>query len=181
MSSLSDTMYINADTLAGLQLIQTENHPNMLSHGPIKASTGAKESLSVFGLFLHLAHTPQGRARLRQMFLRPSMDIHIIQERQATIASFIRPENTTVLETLSKNLRGVKNIRSVMIHLQKGVAVSGKGHAIKTGVWGSLQRFSYHALQTLEAVSQLTGCGQVQVVQKVGMIYLPRLELIANL
>src|SRR5436305_4398696 len=58
---------INADTFLSVQIIQPESHLNAFNEGP--GSTGSKESLSIYGLFHHLARTPQGRARLRQLFL----------------------------------------------------------------------------------------------------------------
>ncbi|TVY85141.1 MutS protein-like protein [Lachnellula suecica] len=151
MFALSNQMFVNADTLASLQIIQSENHPN--SH---KSTSGAKESLSVFGLFFHLAHTPQGKQKLRQIFLRPSMDLAVIKERLDTLSILLRPENDAALGSISKSLKHIKDIRSVVIHLQKGITDIGKGSSIFRGVWANIRNFTFHTLKILEAIRELS-------------------------
>lgn len=166
MFTLSDTMFINADTLASLQIVQTESHPNSHMQGP--NTHGAKESLSIYGLFHHLAHTPQGKHKLRKIFLRPSMDLALIEERQTTLSILLRPENTTALEKIVSSLKRIKNIRTVVIHLQKGITRSSlKGSAIQRGVWASLQQFTYHALKIVDAVCELADGQHLIIVKKV--------------
>jgi DNA mismatch repair protein MSH5 len=168
MFSLSDMMFINADTMASLQILQPEFHPNSHMQGPNNASSGAKESLSVFGLFHHLASTPQGKYKLRQIFLRPSLDLETIEERQATIGILIRPDNSPTLEKIIKSLKKIKNIRTVVIHLQKGISgVSGRGSAMRRGVWASLQQFTFHTLKIIEAVTELVDGQDLMIVSKV--------------
>ncbi|TVY50120.1 MutS protein-like protein [Lachnellula occidentalis] len=150
MFTLSDQMFINADTLASLQIIQSENHPN--SH---KSSSGAKESLSVFGLFVHLAHTPQGKQRLRQIFMRPSMNLSVIEERLGALKILLRPENSSSLENISRSLKHIKDIRSVVIHLQKGTNDLGKGNSIFRGVWANIRNFTFYTLKILEAIHEI--------------------------
>ena len=158
MFSLMDMMFVNADTLSSLQIIQSESHPNSHMQGPNKSTSGSKESLSVFGLFYYLASTPQGRQKLRKMFMRPSMDITVIKERLLTIGIFLLPENGPVLQEIQKSLRNVKDIRTVVIHLQKGISGgSAKATAVKSGVWGSILSFTYHSLKILEALRGLAG------------------------
>lgn len=155
--TLSDLMFVNADTLASLQIIQSENHPNSQMQGPNKSTSGAKENLSVFGLFVHLAHTPQGKQKLRQIFLRPSTDLTIIEERLHTIGILLKPDNSTALETLTKSLKMIRDIRTVVIHLQKGVTEKvAKGPMIRRGVWGNIQHFAYHALTVLRVICELS-------------------------
>lgn len=115
-------MFINADTLQALQIIETESHPNSQNQGP--RSSGSKEGLSVYGIFHYLARTPQGRTRLRQWFLRPTMDMQVLQQRQRSIATFVRPDNTTQVADLSKNLNNMCHIRSHILKLRKGVTLS---------------------------------------------------------
>lgn len=162
MFTLSDQMFINADTLASLQIIQSENHPN--SH---KSSSGAKESLSVFGLFFQLAHTPQGKQKLRQIFLRPSIDLNVIEERLNTLTVLLRPENSSSLDRIRKNLKHIKDIRSVVIHLQKGINDMGKGNAIFRGVWANIRNFTFHTLQILEALGDLSDGRSLTISKKV--------------
>ena len=142
-TSLIKIRLINADTLSSLQILQLESHPNSHNQGPTKASSGSKEGLSVYGLFHHLAHTPQGKYLLRQYFLRPSLDIDVIVERQNTTSVFLRPDNNIHLEEITKSLKQIKNMRTVMIHLRKGISngVSKTG-GVRNGVWSSLRLVS---------------------------------------
>ncbi|KAK4915327.1 hypothetical protein LTR66_017096, partial [Elasticomyces elasticus] len=117
--SLKDTMLINADTLAALQIVQPESHPNAAKQGP--GAYGAKESLSVYGLFYRFARTPQGKQKLRHMLLHPSLDPDLIRERHNSVGVFIRAENLSALSGLSKSMSKIKNLRRVMIQLRKGI------------------------------------------------------------
>jgi DNA mismatch repair protein MSH5 len=132
--------FINQDTLASLQIMQAESHPNSYNQGPTKTASGSKEGLTVFGLFHHLARTPQGKYLLRQHFLRPSLDINIINERLNTASVFLRPDNSHHLEEIVKNLKDIKNMKTVMIHLRKGARTDlNKTNSIRNGVWSSLR------------------------------------------
>lgn len=162
--TLSDMMFVNADTLASLQIMQSESHPNSHMQGPDKSTSGAKESLSVFGLLHHLAHTPQGRRQLRKMFLRPSMDVKVINERLDTIGILLRPENSTALQLMVKNLKKLKDIRSVVIHLQKG---NCNKTGMKGSVWMSLQNFTFYSLKILEAMKEIPSMRSTAIGSKV--------------
>lgn len=170
MFNLANLMFINADTLSSLQILQSEFHPNTHMQGPTKSSSGAKESLSVYGLFHQLARTPQGKHRLRQMFLRPSTDLDLIQERHLVISTLLRSDNSETLNVIVSSLKMVKNIRTVLIHLSKGISSpSAKGGAVKQGVWGSLQQFTFHTLQIVDAVRGIVGGEALAIVGKVGL------------
>ncbi|KAG9235634.1 muts domain V-domain-containing protein [Amylocarpus encephaloides] len=164
MFSLSTQMFINADTLASLQIMQSENHPNSHMQGP--NSSGAKESLSVYGLFCHLAHTPQGKRRLRRIFLRPSRDLGIIRERLSTIHTLLRTENSSTLHSIEESLKMIKDIRSVTVHLQKGTSNGGIGRNIYRGVWATLQRFTHHTLTILATVRELSEGDSLPIINK---------------
>ncbi|KAM3071187.1 hypothetical protein ACMFMF_007662 [Clarireedia jacksonii] len=166
MFSLSDMMFVNADTLSSLRIIQWESHPNSHMQGPNNSSSGSKESLSVFGLFVHLVSTPQGKQKLRQMFLRPSVDMAVIGERLKTIGFFLRSENQAALQKIRKSLKNVKDIRTIVVHMQKGVnSKSGKAAAVKSGIWGSVQKFSFNALKILEAIREMVG-EEIEIFKK---------------
>lgn len=139
MFNLQDTMWINSNTFSSLQIIQSESHPNMFNQGPGKKSAAGKEGLSVYGLFQHFAHTPQGRARLKQSFFRPSVDLVTIRGRHDFIGVFSRPDNLSALEKITKALKHIKNLRPVMVNLRKGISTgSAKITGFKTTVWASL-------------------------------------------
>lgn len=111
----------------------------MFNQGPGTKSTSGKEGLSIYGIFHHFAHTPQGRAKLKQIFFRPSVDLNTIRERHAFIGVFSRPDNMSTLEKITKSLKHVKNLRPVMINLHKGISTgSAKITGFKTTVWASL-------------------------------------------
>jgi DNA mismatch repair protein MSH5 len=142
MFSLRDTMFINTDTLHSLGIIDAEAHPNSHNRGP-NASSGSKEGLSVYGLFHHLARTPQGRFTLRQRFLRPSLDIDSINERLDAIATFSRAENLSTLDALVQNLKSIGNMRAMMINLRKGIGGSAPGKSgFSRSVWSSVRAVS---------------------------------------
>ena len=139
MFNLRDTMWINSNTFASLQIIQSESHPNMFNQGPGNKSASGKEGLSVYGLFQHFAYTPQGRARLKQTLFRPSVDLDTIRERHDFIGVFSRPDNLAALDKMTKALKHIKNLRPVMINLRKGISTgSAKITGFKTTVWASL-------------------------------------------
>lgn len=131
---------MNSDTLAALQILQSEVHPQAHNQGPTHTNSGSKEGLSVYGLFQNLARTPQGKHLLRQYFLRPSLEINVINERFNTASVFLRPENDHALRSIAKSLGQIKNMKTVMIHLRKGVSNGrSKGGGIRCGVWSSLR------------------------------------------
>lgn len=121
--------------------MHSQSHPVSHNQGPSSASPGSKEGLSVYGLFHHLARTPQGKFLLRQYFLRPSLDLEVINERLDTVSVFLRPDNSGVLDSIVKSLGQIKNMKTVVIHLRKGISNGiGKGTSgIKSGVWSSIR------------------------------------------
>ena len=150
---------IDRETLSALQIIQPESHPNVFNQGP--GASGAKESLSVFGLFHLNARTPQGKARLRQYFLRPSVDLAEIQARLDFVAVFCRTDNHAIAQQLSKSLSRIKNIRTIMTFLHKGISggnMKNRG-GFKSGVWASLLEFCYHTLDIVNTLTEVLGVG----------------------
>lgn len=167
MFNLFDSMFVNADTLVSLQILQSEFHPNSQMRGPDKSNSGAKESLSVYGLFHYLACTPQGKAKLRQIFLRPSIDITVIQSRQKAISFFLRPGNSDNTAILTRELRRIKNMRATVLYLQKGVDNPGKKPSMTNNIWHSLQRFAHNAINIRETLVQMQNLEEIHVVRKV--------------
>ncbi|RYO26585.1 hypothetical protein AA0111_g7984 [Alternaria arborescens] len=148
MFSLRETMFINADTLHSLQIMGAESHPHSHNKGPTKTSSGEKEGLSVYGLFHHLARTPQGRFLLRQQFLRPSLNLDVINERLSALGVFTRPDNDPPLQSLVQSLRSVGNMRVMMVNLRKGVGGSTKGaRGFSKSIWTSIRAFVFYALK----------------------------------
>lgn len=171
MFTLFDSMFVNADTLVSLQILQSEFHPNSHMRGP--SSSGAKESLSVYGLFHCLACTPQGKIKLRKIFLRPSIDIDLINDRQQTISFFLRPENTETLTGLTKDLRKIKNMHLPITNLRKGVDTPGQRASATKSVWAALQLFARHALKIRDTLAQMPKADSVPVIRKVVEVIQP--------
>lgn len=111
----------------------------MFNQGPGNKSASGKEGLSVFGIFRRFAYTPQGRAKLKQNFFRPSLNLDVIRERHDFIGVFSRPDNMAATEKMTKALKHVKNLRPAMINLHKGISTgSGRTTGFKATVWESL-------------------------------------------
>ncbi|KAF2862781.1 hypothetical protein K470DRAFT_166767 [Piedraia hortae CBS 480.64] len=157
MFSLVGSMFINSDTLHSLQIMSTESHPNIKPPSGGWAS-GSKEGLSVYGLFHQQAKTTQGRALLRQYFLRPSLNIEIINERLHTIEAFLRPENTSCLGHIVDSLAKIKNIRLAVVNLRRGNSGGlDKNRGVSSSVWPSLRNFIYFALGIRDSIEELNG------------------------
>lgn len=161
--------FINADTLHSLQIMEHESHPNTHNQGPTKASSGSKEGLSIFGLFRHLARTPQGKHLLRQSFLRPCLNLDIILERHDTIHTFLRPENSVPFDQIVNNLKSTGNMRTTLISLRKGVSAgTGKnGKSASSSLWMSVRRFIYHALKIRELFQSVLGGERLAIRDKI--------------
>ncbi|KAF9972932.1 MutS protein msh5 [Actinomortierella ambigua] len=85
-------------------IFEDESHPNI--HSSVR---GRKEGLSLFGI-LNSTRTPQGRHLLRQWFLRPSLDLSVIQGRQQSIECLSKPENQAIMDQMMRCLSRIKNI-----------------------------------------------------------------------
>ncbi|KAF2145739.1 uncharacterized protein K452DRAFT_244048, partial [Aplosporella prunicola CBS 121167] len=169
MFTVTGNMFINMDTLLSLQIMQSECHPHSHNQGPTKSNSGSKEGLSVYGLFHHLARTPQGKLLLRQYFLRPSLNLEVITQRLDAVAAFLQPENASVTTSLVKNLRSVKNMRLVTINLRKGISGGSNTRTGITngGVWISLRNFAYYALKIKDDLQELSRTDQLPISRKI--------------
>ena len=155
MFSIPDSMLINSDTLASLQIVQSESHPNHQTGGTGKSSAGIKESLSICGLLNPLAGTPQGRRRLRQMLLLPLTDLELIRERHHMIAVLLRPENAEALKAIRISLRKLPDLKKTLGLLQKGVETAGGRGSVDRGAWWTLTKFALNSLNLRDSLSQL--------------------------
>jgi len=162
MFSLSGSMFVNADTLLSLQITSTESHPNAQNQGPAgkgwSSSGGSKEGLSVYGLFHHFARTSHGRFLLRQYFVRPSLNLDVINERLDTISVLLRPDNASLFDQLGEMLSKIKNIRLVTANLRKGISSGlSKSRSVSTSVWPTLREFVFYSLRLYDQMSELAG------------------------
>ncbi|PNS19011.1 MutS 5 [Sphaceloma murrayae] len=168
MFSLKGDMFVNLDTLVSLQIVQSESHPHSQNQGP--KNSGAKEGLSVYGLFHHFARTPQGRALLRQCFLRPSTDLMSINERLDTISIFLRPDHQPLMDKIVSHLKAIKNMRSVTINLRKGNSsgiMPGRSSGMNRTVWSSIREFLYRALEIRQTIGEMAGAHRLAIFEKI--------------
>ena len=167
MFSLFNSMFINADTIVALQIMQPEFHPNSHQRGSRTGNSDAKESLSVFGLFHRHARTKQGRAKLRQLFLRPSLDIGLIKSRQYAIAILSQPSHAENVKALSKSLAKIGNMTMCIALLRKGVDQQGRKVSVHNNVWATLQRFAAYTLQIRSILQAMPETGALAIFTKV--------------
>jgi DNA mismatch repair protein MSH5 len=174
MFYLNTYMYVSTDALLSLQILQTELHPNSQAWGPDANKGNSKESLSVYGLFHHLACTPQGRTQLRQLFLRPLLDLGIISERQRTITVLLQPDNADKLAQLTSTLRKIRNMRTTLAQLRKGIEFPSAGQSFDRGVWATIQKFTAQALTLREMIGLFNGGSDIVIFKKVRSCYSKR-------
>ena len=170
MVSLNETMFINADTLLSLQITSTESYPNAQAQGPAGSSgtNGSKEGLSVYGLFHGLAKTSQGRVLLRQYFLRPSLNLAVIDKRLRTVGVLLRPENSACMDQLVESLAKIKNMRIISVNLRKGISSGlNKIRGVSSSIWPSIRHFVYYALRITDILMDLQGGERLDIRHRV--------------
>ncbi|XP_020691721.1 DNA mismatch repair protein MSH5 isoform X6 [Dendrobium catenatum] len=92
---------LDATAYEALQIFQIDKHPSHMGIGR------SKEGFSVFGMF-NKCVTPMGRRLLRAWFLRPILDLCILNSRLNTISFFLCCEE--VMSALRETLKSVKDI-----------------------------------------------------------------------
>lgn len=167
MFSISDYMFISAEAMQALQIVQAELHPNCQTWGVDSSSTSSKESLSVYGLFHKIACTSQGRSSLRQMFLRPTLKASTIMERQHSISQLLRPENFDLVKDAGTILRKLRNVKLAITHLQKGVNLPASGVSLDRSVWATIRGFAAHVLDLLRLADEFPDAKHIPTLSKV--------------
>ena len=148
--------------------MQSESHPSMHNQGPARATANSKESFSVYGLFHHFAHTPQGKYMLRQYFLRPTLNEALIKERLDAISNFLKPDNTESVQNLVKSLKGIVNARNSTVSLPKGITGgSGKSGQVASSVWSDLQHVSFLPMRITKLQHEISSEASVLTVLQV--------------
>nr|XP_034584839.1 DNA mismatch repair protein MSH5 isoform X3 [Setaria viridis] len=99
--SLDKFLKLDATAHEALQIFQVDKHPSYMGIGR------AKEGFSVFGM-LNKCVTPMGRRLLRAWFLRPIIDIDVINNRLNTITFFLCCEE--VMSALCETLKSVRDV-----------------------------------------------------------------------
>ena len=110
------SMQADADTLHALGIFIQEKHPNVL-----KSYGRSKEGLSIFNLLDRTRSLP-GRTRLREWLARPFCDINRINQRLDGVEIFTRTENLEWAAEVSKHLRKIKDVSSLLTRVKKAEA-----------------------------------------------------------
>ncbi|GAA5900677.1 hypothetical protein JCM5296_006745 [Sporobolomyces johnsonii] len=147
---LDKVMLISADALASLQIFDHETHASMHSNQ-------GKEGLSLFGI-VNIARTPLGRALMRQWFVRPSLELDLIEHRQAAVECFLRPENYTAADSIRSNFKLIKNAPKslkLLLNARGGIRE-----------WQTLWEMLYGAIMIRDASLTLVHAREIVVLEK---------------
>ncbi|KAK4192630.1 putative muts protein 5 [Podospora australis] len=164
MNESMDAMLLNADALLSLQIVHPERRRDLLFSDPIKH----KDSRSVVALLQAFTSTILGQKRLRQMLLRPTTSLDIIQERQAAIQTFLFPENAEIVGSLRKLLKKLKDPKSLLAKVKKGVGRLRGELCLPLNDWKSLPRFGMLVANVRQSALTVI-CNEIDVLLFVQM------------
>lgn len=167
MTMSTDTMLLSADALMSLQILQSELHPNPQIRSSNSSEPTAKEALSVTGLLQALASSAQGKKTLRQMLLRPTTNLGLIKERHKSIEVLLHAENGEIAKNMRRLLRKLKNTKTLLLHVRKGVDRIRGQLSIRVGDWKALLRFAMVCTQLRQATHTLKGASGIAVFSRV--------------
>ncbi|KAK7320377.1 hypothetical protein VNO77_29795 [Canavalia gladiata] len=103
--SLNNFLKLDAAAHEALQIFQVDKHPSHMGIGR------AKEGFSVFGM-MNKCVTPMGRRLLRNWFLRPILDLDVLNYRLNSISFFLCSEE--LVASLRETLKSVKDIPHIL-------------------------------------------------------------------
>ncbi|KAK4648770.1 uncharacterized protein QC761_113960 [Podospora bellae-mahoneyi] len=166
MNLSTDTMLLGADALISLNIIR----PHIQAIPGLRGSSDeprAKENLSVADLLASLASTTQGKQKVRQMLLRPSLNLDVIHQRQSTIHMMLDPENVSIVKSMRKLLKRLKSPKTLLLHVKKGVD-RVRGHlSLRMGDWKAVVRFATVAANVHQAVTSLVRTSGLEIISKI--------------
>ncbi|KAG2390834.1 DNA mismatch repair protein [Vigna angularis] len=112
--SLNNFLKLDAAAHEALQIFQIDKHPSHMGIGR------AKEGFSVFGM-MNKCVTPMGRRLLRNWFLRPVLDLEVLNYRLNSVSFYSRISfflcSEEIVASLRETLKSVKDIP----HLLKSI------------------------------------------------------------
>ncbi|RIB15967.1 muts domain V-domain-containing protein [Gigaspora rosea] len=149
--SLNKFLHINADTLSSLQIFEDESHPNM--HMQAKS----KEGLSLFGI-LNNTRTVLGKYLLKQWFLRPTLDLAVLDERHRTIECFLQPDNLDISGQFTTCLKHIKNIPKIIENMNGRLNIKD---------WQSLLQYAFYCLKIRNLVQELHRSENIQIFTRI--------------
>ncbi|GAA5977825.1 hypothetical protein JCM10908_005110 [Rhodotorula pacifica] len=137
---LDKIMLINNDAFTSLQIFRDEAHAS--AH-----SQATKEGLSLFGI-TNLARTPLGRAKMRDWFLRPSLELSVIEQRHDAVECFLREDNQHVVDAVRSHLKYIKNTPLLLKKLGGG--------SMNIADWQATWQLMYGAIMMRDALLALS-------------------------
>nr|CAG8531242.1 9277_t:CDS:10 [Entrophospora candida] len=140
-----------ATTNISIKIFEDEAHPNM------HMRSHTKEGLSLFGI-MNCTRTTLGKRLLKQWFLRPTLDISIIHERQHTIECFIKPDNLKASSLLTKCLKHIKNIERIVQNIKGKLSVKD---------WQSLLQFAFYCLKIRNLIKEFHYEEPLQIFKRI--------------
>ncbi|KAG6047789.1 hypothetical protein E4U17_007376 [Claviceps sp. LM77 group G4] len=144
------------ETLKSLQVFPAELHSKGQSWGMKGVSQYEMQSISLYNLLHSLTHTPQGRARLRAFLRSPLSNLGIIESRQRAISQLLDRQKSGALQEIIKTLKKIRNAKTCVELLRKGVDRSSLIHHFGDSVWSNLRGFVCHALKLRDLVYTFT-------------------------
>ncbi|XP_039140049.1 DNA mismatch repair protein MSH5 isoform X1 [Dioscorea cayenensis subsp. rotundata] len=116
--SLDKFLKLDAAAHEALQIFQIDKHPSHMGIGR------AKEGFSVFGMFSKCV-TPMGRRLLKLWFLRPILDVAILNYRLNMISFFLCCEE--VMSALRETLKSVRDVPHMLKKFNSPSAICTSG------------------------------------------------------
>ncbi|XXG69534.1 hypothetical protein AAC387_Pa06g2377 [Persea americana] len=120
VTEISLTKFLKLDAAAheALQIFQIDKHPSHMGIGR------AKEGFSVFGMF-NKCVTPMGKRLLRTWFLRPILELEVLNSRLNTISFLLSSEE--LMTALCETLKSVRDIPYILkkVNSPSSICTSG--------------------------------------------------------
>jgi DNA mismatch repair ATPase MutS len=113
-ANVSQYMSISSSTLSALHIFATEHHPLAAAKG----AGNAKEGFSLFSL-LDKTSSRSGRQRLRDIMLKPLVNVNAIAMRQDGVELFTLPEMNDTGGSIMKLLSRIVAVDKILIRIQK--------------------------------------------------------------
>ncbi|KAF0974817.1 hypothetical protein FDP41_006291 [Naegleria fowleri] len=142
---------LDMNTLKALSIFSLEVHPStaILSGRP-------KEGLSLFGI-MNKTKSSVGKDLLRQWFLKPVMDVNIIQKRHDAI-DFFNKFTMDVLDEIRENLKYVKNTKRILARMREAKATVND--------WSNLYKTLYCCKNISEILFEMAENSKVDVIEE---------------
>lgn len=115
-----------------------------------------KEGLSLFGI-MNKTKSSVGKDLLRQWFLKPVMDVNIIQKRHDAI-DFFNKFTMDVLDEIRENLKYVKNTKRILARMREAKATVND--------WSNLYKTLYCCKNISEILFEMAENSKVDVIEE---------------